>query len=390
MAANLRVAVASVPPVLALLRQTMHLSVLGTALLAALPVLCFAALSPLAAVVGARLGLKRALGAAMAGLTAGLVLRLGPGAPTLYAGTIVAAGSVALMNVLLPALVKRAFPGRTGLLTGLYATALGVGAALSAGLSAPLAASALGWRGALGLWALTAVAALVLWQVVHVPEEAASPPLEAMARRPAGSVWRDRVVWQVTWFMGLQSLGYYAILSWLPAIAASRGLSAGQGGLLLSLATVVGLPLGLLLPALAGRRHDQRALVGLTSALTATGLLGLALGGRDMVVWTVALGMGQGASFPLALTLIGLRTRHSADTAALSTFAQSGGYALAALGPLVVALLHEATGGWSWPIGFLLAATAAQWIAGLGAGSYRFAFPAEGDERMAQVVRPGA
>lgn len=381
-AANLRVAVASVPPLLVDIRQAFGLSLVEAALLTSAPLLCFGLLAPVAAVAVRRHGVRRALGLALGALTAGLALRLVPSAAALFAGTVAAGAGVAVANVLLPALVKDAFRERMGLVTGLYTTAMGLAAALAAGLSAPLAAiSPLGWRLGLGIWLVPCAAALGVWlrlSAVGAPAPVAKPTAEAQAP-PALPSWRgvlaDRVAQRLTLFMGLQSVGYYALLSWLPALFESHGLSATEGGLLLSVQGLVGMPLGLLLPAVVHRLRDQRPLVAGVSLLTLAGFAGLAFAPmRAPVLWVVVVGLGQGATFPLALTLIGLRTRRPDETAVLSTFVQSGGYLLASAGPLALALLRQASGGWTLPFAALAALTLVQTVGGVGVAGGRYAF----------------
>lgn len=383
-AVNLRVTVTSVPPLLGALRHVFALSLLEAALITSLPLVCFGLLGPVGALAIRRVGLGRALLAAVAVEAAGLALRLGPNAATLIGGTVLAGAGVAMANVTMPALVKDMFGSRMGLATGLYTTVMGLFAAVAAGLSAPLAALAGGWRLGLGVWLVPCLLALGLWlrvgagagpSVGHAPQGTA-------ARGPSlRRALADPVVRRLTLFMGMQSLGYYAVLSWLPALMASHGASATTAGLYLSLQGLVGMPLGLFLPAVAHRMRDPRALVAATSTLTLFGLVGLAAAPMAApAVWVILVGLGQGATFPLALTLIGLRSRGGAETAAVSTFVQSGGYVLAAAGPFALALLRQASHGWTLPLGALAALTLVQVVAGAAAAApvQAFAEPAAG------------
>jgi CP family cyanate transporter-like MFS transporter len=358
-AANLRVAITSVPPLLGAIRHSLDLGLVEASFLTTLPVLGFGLMAPLAAPAARRLGLGRALLLSLAALAAGLAVRVGPDATTLFVGTALASAGMAAGNVLMPAIVKESFAAATGWMTGLYTTAMARAGAVAAGASEPLAqaASGLGWRAGLGVWSLLAAAALLVWRAAGPGGTEPPPGPDPVAMW--GRVARDPVAAALTLFMGLQSASYYAVLTWLPTVAQADGLGARVGGLLLTLASVVGMPFGLALPAWSQRLPAQALPAAAVSLCTAVGLAGLALApGAGLVVWTVLFGVGQGASFPLALTLIGLRTRTSADTAAVSAFVQALGYAMAALGPVLVALLREATGSWTAPI-LVLAATAA-------------------------------
>jgi CP family cyanate transporter-like MFS transporter len=180
---------------------------------------------------------------------------------------------------------------------------------------------------------------------------------------------RDYRAWEVTLYMGLQSLGFYAVASWLPTIYQDHGYSATRAGVLLSIVAIVGTPFGILIPHLAARGRDQRVWVAGTTLLIAIGFLGILLAPTSAAyLWAVFLGVGQSSSFPLALTLVALRTRVARDTVRLSALAQSVGYVIAALGPLALGAVHDATGSWRPPLVLLIALTIPQLVFGLGAG----------------------
>lgn len=368
LAANLRPAVASVGPVLADLRADLALSGAAAAALSALPVLCFGLASALAPGAARRLGPDRALVAVLALTAAGLLLRLLPSTVALFGGTLLAGAAIAVGNVLLPALVKREFPHRMGLVTGVYTSVVSLSAAAAAAATVRLAqALGGGWRTGLGLWAVPALVALAVWVPLavlrHDPALAARPSL-------GGSMLRSPLAWAVTTFMGLQSLGFYAMLAWLPTVLREEGLSAVVAGGLLGLLATVGTPGGLVLPSLLVRAPDQRRWVVVVTVVTGLGLLGLALApGAAPLLWAVLIGLGQGAAFPLALTLVVLRTRDADDAARLSAMSQGFGYTLAALGPLALGALRDATGDWRVPLLLLVALLGPQLVAGLVAGA---------------------
>lgn len=369
-AANLRPAVTGVGPVLGRIEAGAGLSAGELAVLTAAPVLCFGLVAPLARPAMARWGAARAQAGALALLAAGSVLRAAvPGASALLIGTVAAAGAIAVLNVVLPAVVKLYFPGRTGLMTGAYTTVLGISSAVAASTAIPVSRAA-GWEAALGLWALPALVAGVLWWSLR----SAPPPRSALAAapRPHRTLLRDAVAWQVTGFMALQSMTYYSVVTWLPQMLQGLGRTEAAAGRLLALLMVVGLPLALLVPPAAVRAGHQRVFVVALVGANIIGLLGLLLvPGTSPVLWTVLLGVGLGGSFPLALTLVVLRARTAEDAAALSGMAQGIGYLIAAAGPPAVGLLHEATGSWEPTLGFLVVVAAAQLAVGLGAARPR-------------------
>ncbi len=378
LAANLRPAVASVGPVLDDISHALHLSATEAAALTTVPVMCFGLLAPTAPWLARRLGMHRALAGLLLAVLAGLVLRVVGGVTMLFVGTVVAAAGIAAANVLVPAVVKRDFPQRVGLVMGIYTTALTAAAALAAGLTVPIGRLAgHGWRGALGAWALPVALALVVWSPQTLGRHRDAP----VGRDEAlpGSLLRDRVAWAVTLYFGLQSLSFYAVLSWLPTLYRDHGYSPEAAGAVLSLATFVQAPVSLVVPALAARAREQRGLVAASVGLTAAGLVGILLAPTAAApLWAVMLGIGQGAAFPVALTIMVLRTADSHVTARLSAMAQTVGYVIAGVGPLAVGALHDATGSWDASFGLLVLLLGAQLLAGLAAGRARLVRPAPG------------
>ncbi len=370
-AANLRPAVASVGPVLSDIRANLGLSAAGAAVLTTVPVVCFGLVAGAGPWLARRVGMRRAIAVLAVAILGGLLLRVGPGITTLFAGTILAAAAIAAANVLLPSLIKADFGHRTGLLMGLYTTALTGSAAAAAGLTVPLGhLIGHGWRGSLGVWAVLAAVGLVLW----LPR-LRNAPHHTRLQRPAASGMRSSgIAWMVTGYFGLQSLSFYAVLSWLPTLYRDHGYSAAAAAGLLSLSALVQVPVALVLPSIATRMHHQGLLVAISAALTAAGLIGILVAPTAAPVgWVVALGLGQGAAFPIALTLLVLRTRTVAATTALSAMAQSFGYLIAAAGPALLGLLHAATGGWQVPVAVLAALLLPQTIAGLRAAAPGYA-----------------
>ena len=368
LAANLRPALTGVAPLIGQIRADTGISNGVAGLLTTLPLLAFALLSPIAPRVARRFGMERALLASLLVLAAGILLRGAGAVAALLSGTAILGAAIAVGNVLLPGLVKREFPERAGLMTSVYSASLGISAALAAGVSIPLAQLAgIGWRGALAVWALPALLAGAAW----LPQLGRNDrPADPSARNaPAvNDLWRSPLAWQVTLFMGLQSLAYYVTLTWLPEILQAEGMSASRAGWMLGLSQAVAIVTMFLAPMIAERRPSQRGVVAVAVGASGVGVLGLLVAGyAASAVWVVLLGLGQGASFSLALTFFALRASDPGHAAALSGMAQSVGYLLAAGGPLLFGVLRDATGSWKVPLALLLTVTACLLIAGLGA-----------------------
>ena len=370
---NLRTAITSLPPLFPDLQTQLHLSTATLSLLAATPVICFGVVSAFTAWLNRRYGEEMILLVALVLLTAGLLLRgVAPGV-MLFPGTVLAASAIAVLNVLLSSMAKRRWPERAGLLIGIYLTTLSAGAILSSLLSVPLYDRSGSVQLALGVWAVPAALAVLLWlpqlryRTVGLAPAAADGTVAPA--RAGVKVYRYALTWQVTAFMGLQSLLYYAALSWLPTIFQDRGDSAVTAGNLLALMGVGNLTTSLLVPVLAHRRPSQRGLVVPSLIGTAAGLAGCLwapLGSAPL--WVLVLGVSQGSCLGLAIFFMLARAPDAGVAASLSAFAQSVGYLVASAGPLMVGLLHSATGSWNLPVVLLLVLCAAELATGLLAG----------------------
>ena len=359
-AANLRPALTSVAPLIGEIRADAGLSNGVAGLLTTLPILAFGVLSPVAPRLARRFGMELVLLASLLVLAAGILLRSAGFVAALFLGSTVLGAAIAVGNVLLPGLVKRDFPEHAGLMTSVYSTAIGVSATLAAGVSLPIAQHA-GWRGSLALWAIPALVAAVVW----VPRLRDDRHDDSATYR-VGSLWRSSLAWQVTLFMGLQSLAYYVTLTWLPEILRADGMSASRAGWMLALAQAVAIVSMFLAPVIAGRRPSQRGVVVVAAALNGAGILGL-ITAPGSIVWIILLGLGQGACFSLALTFFALRAPDPEHSAALSGMAQSVGYLFAAFGPALFGVLRDATHAWKVPLALLLVVVVCLLISGLGA-----------------------
>jgi CP family cyanate transporter-like MFS transporter len=413
LALNMRAAITGLPPLFPELHGALHLSAAAQSVLAAIPVLCFGVFSGLGAPLSRRFGEERVLGAALVLLAGGLLLRGAAPSVLLLPGTVVAGAAIALLNVLLPSLVKRRRPDRAGLLIGLYLMALSTGAIAASLIAVPVYQAAGGSSGAvrltLGMWALPALIAAAVWlpqlrfrtQPAAIEPGVAEPGInqpEAVPDQP-GPAGRSRsmlartpLAWQVTAFMGLQSLTYYATLSWFPTLFRDRGLSAVHAGTLLAVMNLGNAVTALLIPVLAHRRPDQRLLALITMIVTAAGLAGAAFGPLGASIpFVFLLGLGQGASLGLGIFYTMARAPDPVTAASLSAFAQSIGYLLATTGPLLLGFLHTATGGWNVPVWVLLGIVALQLVSGWLAGRARtvpaLVLPAGGGGRGSPGLR---
>jgi CP family cyanate transporter-like MFS transporter len=375
--------VASVPPVIDEISEDLDLSSAAAGLLTSAPILCFGLLAPVGPLLARRLGAERVLFLALIPLTGGLLFRAESSVSVLFAGTLVAGAAIAVANVVVPSIVKGRFARRAGRLTGLYVAALGAGAALAAGLTVPIErALDAGWEAGLAVWTLPAAAAAALLGVAVVRDSR-----RVTARDGPGDVRAllgDALAWQVTLYFGLQSIVFYIALTWLPSILRDSGFGAGAAGALLALFALGGIPASLVVPILATRMRDQRAIAAGIAALEAAAAVGLLAAPGAAAIWVTLFALGQGGAFSLALTLIVLRAPDSSRAAELSGMAQAIGYSLAAFGPLAAGALHDWSGGWDTPLAALLLMIVPLLAAGVAAGRARTVRPIRAGSGLAR------
>ncbi|WP_157246472.1 CynX/NimT family MFS transporter [Nonomuraea typhae] len=381
-ALNLRTAVTSVGPLLDQLAGSLGMSSVGTGLLTTLPVLAFATVGAVTPAMARRLGEHRLLVLALVLLGVGLLVRsLVESAPIFLLTSAVALSGGAIGNVLIPTLIKRHFPAKTGIMTTVYTTSLAAGTMLAAAATVPIERAAGGdWHIALGVWAALAAIAVIPWLAL----------LRSEPERTAGSadagpkrLLRSKLAWMVALYFGTQSMIAYIMFGWLATILTDSGYTTGQAGMILGVFTALNIPVSMLVPAVASRFGDQRpVVVGLVVAYV-IGFAGLWFApASTALVWVVFVAVGMG-SFPLALMMLALRTRTPEATAALSAFGQSAGYLIAGAGPLVVGVLHQTTGGWALPYALIFGVLVLQLFTGLYAGRNRYLE----DERLPKAVR---
>ncbi|MFE3885072.1 MFS transporter [Streptomyces lydicus] len=335
-----------------------HFGSATVTVLGLIPPLCMGLFAPLAPVVRRRLGEERGLLWASVVLVAGAILRVF-GMPGLYAGTIVVSLATAVINVLVPVLVRARFSHRhVGTMMGVYALSMGVGSAIVAALVAPVAQSSGGsWQPAIGL----AIVPAVLAAVGIAPQARVQRPRPATpaadAAAPRRHVARTGLAWSLTAFFGIQTLAFYTALAWLPSIVIAAGTSRTAAGTCQA-ALILGVAAGgFLAPVLAAPRHDQRPHILSAVLISAAGFTGLLLAPNGpSALWAVILGIGLGAGQALPGVLYARRGTDHDHVAALSTMAQTCGYLIAATGPALAAVLHSTTGSWTTPLAAVTAA----------------------------------
>ncbi|MGI5483519.1 CynX/NimT family MFS transporter [Streptomyces lavendofoliae] len=382
-ALNLRPAITSLGALLEEVRTGLHMSGGVAGVLTSVPPLCFAVFGITAPRLARRFGPGAVVFAGMVAITAGLVVRpLAGGTVAFLAASALALMGIAVSNVLMPVIVKRYFPDRVGTMTGLYSMALALGTSLAAAATVPVT-DALGgsWRAGLAVWAVLGALAVVAWLPLvrrrGAGTEAGTGAGAGAAgggtaeAAPAPRITRSRTAWALGCFFGLQATGAYITMGWMPQIFRDAGVSAGTAGVLLAVTMVMGVPLAFVIPRLATRMKNQGPIVVVLGLCGLSGYAGLHFApAAGAWAWALLLGVSN-CAFPLALTMIGMRSRTGGGVVRLSAFAQSVGYLISIPGPTLVGALYEHSGGWGTPLALMMGLMVPQMIVGIIAGRDR-------------------
>lgn len=368
--ANLRAPITSLGPVLPDIQASLALNGTAAGLLNSLPLLIFAVLSLVAPKIG-RFGVERVLGWSLVAILVGTLVRSCPFPVALWSGTALLSAGIAFGNVLLPGLVKREFPAQAAALIGLYAASMAGFAGVSAGLALPIAhMPGLDWRWSIAASAPLTLAALAAW----TPQWTSKRQHHGAATdrpAPGASPWRHAVGWQISAFFALHSLIFYAIVDWFASYAASAGVRGETAGLYLLLYQVVAVAANLGSAPLIRRWPDQTRLGFACGMLLLIGTTGLLLMPHWSWLWLFSAGLGAGVAMVTSLSLFGLRSRDHYHAAQVSGMAQFIGYLGAAMGPLLVGILHDLFRGWTASLLLLMAASVLVIVFGTLAGRDR-------------------
>lgn len=372
---NLRPAITSVGPLMGIIRDDIGLSNWNVALLTSLPLIAFAVMSPVIPKFGNRYTNEKVLLSGLILLLIGIGTRSISNIALLFLGTFLIGVGIAVCNVLLPGVIKEKFPLKVGLMTSIYSTIMGIFAATASGVSIPLAEGLdLGWKNALSVWGIPALIGIVFWTYLARKSKPEHDVSVKFFHSEDNRMWKSSLAWQVAFFMGFQSFLFYVSITWLPEILHDYGVDMTTAGWLLFFTQIIGLPAGFIVPVLADKFKSQRGLVIILGVCAVGGFSGLLLGKSFfmMMISIILLGQALGGTFPLALTLLGMRARTAKQAAELSGMAQSFGYILAAIGPMLIGYLFDLSGTWTIPLITLIGISVLVILFGLSVGRERY------------------
>lgn len=366
---NLRTSIASVGPLIPFIREDLGLSNGLAGFLTTLPLLTFATFSLIAPSIGKRIGHSRAIFLGMIILAIGVVTRVLGGIELLLIGTALTGIGIVIANVLLIPLIKLRLPEKLGMMTALLATGMSLLAAVAAGLSVPMAVDLnWGWRGSLLFWIVFLVLAIFIW-IPQIGRPKVAIQTDVFAPK---NVWKSKLAWQITLFMGAQSVMYFTLITWLPDMLISRGMNPVNAGFISSLMQIVSLIGSYFAPGILLKLKEQSKVIMIVGIGYIIGYVGL----LPQIEWLTyasltVIGLGLGASLSIVYTLISLRTAEDRTTAKLSGMVQSSGYVLAALGPMLFGISLDFFNNWNLLIYFMIFFSFQFLLFGLPAGRDR-------------------
>mgnify|MGYP000052733404 FL=1 len=349
-AACLRAPITGVGSLVTTIKESLGIANSAAGMLTTIPLVTFSVLSIFLGKASSRVGAGKLMLVSEILLVLGILTRSFFGTGGLFLGTMIIGLAIAFGNVLLPGIIKAYFPEKVGIMTSIYTTAMSTMAAISSGISVPIATS-YGWQKALVIWSILALLAVISWIPNHKCVLA-----NKTYERTKGTIAKDSMAWLITLYMGIQSLLFYCFVAWFPTILVSKGLDKTTAGLYLSAYLFLGVPGNFVIPILAGRKKSQSGLGVGIGIINLIGMIGMMFVEQKaaLILAVLCCGFCSGATISFALALFGLHTENAKDAAALSGLAQSVGYVLAAIGPTCMGKIYDITGSWNTPIIILI------------------------------------
>ncbi|CAI8902245.1 Cyanate transport protein CynX [Pseudomonas sp. IT-P2] len=344
-ALNLRPSMAAVGPLLSAIRGDVPLSFSLAALLTLLPVMAMGLAMFFGMAVSQRLGEQRTVLLSLLIIGVATLSRLFlDSAGGLIASAVLAGIGIALIQALMPALIKSRFPDNVALCMGLYVTSIMGGAALAASFAPWVLMQTGNWRAGLAVWAVLALLAMPVWWATR---DTSPDTTRSVVRKE--SFFTNSRAWLLAIFFGLGTASYTCVLAWLAPYYVEKGWSEQNAGLMLGFLTAMEVISGLAVPAIANRSRDRRQVLGALLGLIIAGFLGLILSPQHLsLLWPCLLGLGIGGLFPMSLIVSLDHLDEPQRAGGLTAFVQGIGYLIAALSPLMAGVVRDRLGSFEW------------------------------------------
>lgn len=371
---NLRSPIVAVSPVLGDVRDALKLDNFQVSLLTSIPLFMFAVCSVLVSRFSNKFGISKLLMYSLIILSFGLFLRISGSLWLLFAGSVFIGLGICIGNVVTPGYVKNNFPKQIGLMTGIFAVSMNLTAALASGFSVRIGEwTGFGWRGSLGIWlVIAALGFVVLILEMLFNRKNSEQPKTALGTSDF-NMFKSSQAWNISIFMGLQSLFYYCMVTWLPSFLTDYNMSGESSGWVLFVIQVTMIPVTFCCPIIANKMKDQRIMIlFICTLMFGSTMMFVFLKSLWIYVNAVIIGLSNGLSFSLSILFFSTRTQSSINAVKISGMAQSVGYLIAAFGPPVFGKLHDWDISWNTSFYFLSVAVLIMLYFGLRAARNKY------------------
>jgi len=353
---NLRAPITAVSPILDEMKSVLKIDNFQASLLTSIPLFVFAFFSILVSKATAKINIRHGLIYSLIILTIGIYVRIYGNISMLYIGSLLIGLGICIGNVLTPAYIKNTFPTKIGIMTGIFSVSMSLIAALASGLSIAIGNwTNLGWKGSLGVWIVAAIAALIIVCIDSLKNKTATQQKTVQSEDVKFNIFKSKQAWNISIFMGLQSLIYYCLVALLPTLLIDFGMTKTNAGWVFSVLQLAMLPAMLVSPVLASRMKNPKIMIYITSALYFIGIITLLIfKAKFSYLSAILIGIAGGFAFSLSILFFSLRTKTMVGTIKISGMAQSVGYLIAAFGPPIFGKLYDIDSTWSYSLYFLM------------------------------------
>ena len=349
---NLRAPITAVGSIIDLIKSEHNLSNGASGFITTLPLITFAIVSPFVSQIAEKLKYEKTILLGLLFILVGEYIRSYTNLFGIFLGTTFLGIGIAIGNVLIPSIIKLHFKNNAGTMVSIYTSSMCIFAAVGAGISVPLAKGLeLGWKNTLAVWIILTLTTILIWSP-QLTNNSTKNVTKQVVINDSTSIWKSRLAWGVTIFMGLQSLLFYSLVAWLPTMITTKGMSDMFAGTMALTFQLTAIPATLIIPILCDKFSNQKIIVSIICLLYLTGILLFLLGNSQFIILisVIFMSLGMGGSISLSIAFISLKTANVTRASQLSGMSQSAGYLLAALGPITTGVIYDITQNWAFPL----------------------------------------